>query len=240
MSDPKRVVYLSAPEGIPLSEEVVKFRLIYDGPLQPSQRDPENGQEDPISAHKHKIRKCFHGQLKELWRTNPFLSAHKVKGAGYMNHIPGAGPHFAPSPEELVPLHDAVSDHYVENGYKFLPLVRDQWFLHCSLDILFLRRDIPGGIIQAGDIDNRIKTLIDALRKPANALELQGNETPGDDEEPFYCLLEDDKQVSELAVEADTLLDPNSLDEADNRRVRLVISVEVKPYFNTNLNLSFV
>jgi hypothetical protein len=53
------------------------------------------------------------------------------------------------------------------------------------------------------------------------------------------CLLEDDKQVSQLAVETDTLLDPPIGDEADQRKVRLVITVEVRPYYVNMFNLSF-
>jgi hypothetical protein len=34
------------------------------------------------------------------------------------------------------------------------------------LNILFLRADIPGKVVQSGDIDNRLKTLFDALRMP--------------------------------------------------------------------------
>jgi hypothetical protein len=108
------------------------------------------------------------------------------------------------------------------------------------LQILFLRRDAPGSVIIAGDLDNRIKTLIDALRRPLNANELRGNETPGEGEDPFYCLLEDDKLVSHLEVETDTILDPpknNSPEEL--RRVRTVITVEIKPYYVTLFNLSF-
>jgi len=106
-------------------------------------------------------------------------------------------------------------------------------------DILFLRRDVPGSAIQAGDIDNRVKTIIDALRKPDNANELRGNESPRCDEDPFFCLLQDDKLVSHFAVETDTLLDEPQLDDADKRRARVVITVEIRPYLPTHFNLAF-
>src|SRR6266849_6098917 len=52
-------------------------------------------------------------------------------------------------------------------GKQFVPLVRQSLALACSLDILFLRREEPGSLIlQGGDIDNRIKTLFDALKMP--------------------------------------------------------------------------
>ena len=120
-----------------------------------------------------------------------------------------------------------------------MPLVREDWSLLCSVSILFLRRDPPGSVIHAGDIDNRLKTVIDALRRPRNAMELVGHENPGEGEDPFFVLMEDDKQVSHLEVETDTLLDPPSDDDADKRRARLVITVELRPYYATMFNLSF-
>ena len=111
--------------------------------------------------------------------------------------------------------------------------------LLCSLNILFLRRDIPGSVLSAGDIDNPIKTVIDALRRPRHANELVGNETPAADEDPFFCLLEDDSQVSHLEVETDTLLDSPTDDRLDHSRARLVVTVELRPYYPTLFNLSF-
>jgi hypothetical protein len=108
------------------------------------------------------------------------------------------------------------------------------------LDILFLRHDPPGSVVHAGDLDNRIKTLIDALRKPQGAIELRGNETPTDDEDPFFCLLEDDKLVTGLTVESDRYLEPpNGRKDADNRRAHIVITVDVRPYDVTSFNVSF-
>jgi hypothetical protein len=121
-----------------------------------------------------------------------------------------------------------------------LPLVIDKFALACSLDILFLRKDAPGSALDAGDIDNRIKTVIDALRPPKKPNEFIGDEmkqiVPEDDQDPFYCLLEDDKQVSHFSVETDRLLDPPN---ADASNVRLIITVELRPYYTTMFNLSF-
>jgi hypothetical protein len=117
--------------------------------------------------------------------------------------------------------------------------VREEFSLFCSLDILFLRRDFPAGVVSAGDLDNRIKTLIDALRKPHNANELRGNATPADGEDPFFCLSEDDDLVTGLSVQTDMLLDPPKNDSSGQGDVKLVISVELKPHHVTMFNLSF-
>jgi hypothetical protein len=102
------------------------------------------------------------------------------------------------------------------------------------------RRDVPGSVISAGDLDNRIKTLVDTLRRPASIQELRGNEKPTAGEDPFFCLLEDDKLVTHLAVETDTLLDlPTGSVEDDRREVKLIITVELKPNDVTMFNLGF-
>ena len=62
---------------------------------------------------------------------------------------------------------------------------------------------------------------------------------PGPNEDPFYCLLWDDRQVSHLFVETDLLLDEPSTEKADPRRVRHVITVELRPYDVTYFNLGF-
>jgi len=45
----------------------MEFRLVYNGLLLGASRG------DTRSAHKHEIRKVFHGQLKTLWEKSPNL-----------------------------------------------------------------------------------------------------------------------------------------------------------------------
>ena len=55
-----------------------------------------------------------------------------------------------------------LASQYCRNGYRFVPLVREENGFSCSLDITFLRRDNVGSLIRnGGDIDNRIKVLFD-------------------------------------------------------------------------------
>ena len=159
----------------------MEFILVYQGSL------PAAGQGGgkTRSREKQEMRKVFHKQLANLWETQPFLKQQ------------------FPSIDR-----DALSKRYSLCGYRFLPLV-SQWFMvSCALDILFLRRDDPGSIVQSGgDIDNRIKVLFDALRMPQTRDELCGD-TPAADEDPFFCLLEDDKLISKVQVETNRLLTP--------------------------------
>ena len=218
----------------------MRFRLTYEGELRPTQRDPEANQREPLAAHKHNIRRAFHLQLKQLWATNKFLKNHKLSRNSIRHLRPVADEASYWGTEETTgPMAEVIADHYKEFGYRFIPLVREEISLLCSVKILFLRRDIPGSAISAGDIDNRLKTVIDALRKPRSITELVEHESPGIDEDPFFCLLEDDSQVSHLEVETDTLLDPPTNEENDHRRAKLVITVEIHPYYVTLFNLSF-
>ncbi|CAN5369253.1 hypothetical protein BH10PSE10_BH10PSE10_08180 [soil metagenome] len=235
----KVVTYLASPDDPPWGS-LMEFKLTYDGPLRPSGRDAENGQLVPLAGHKQELRKVFHRQLKHLWSTNKFLSEHKVHPAGRAvspAEMPQLASHLGGGPDTRIQMSDTIAQNYARNGYKFVPLVREEVSLLCSLNILFLRHDFRRGVLSAGDLDNRIKTLIDGLRMPMNASELRGNEIPANDECPFFCLLADDNLVTALAVESDALLDvPPSNDPS---YVRLVISVNLKPHNVTMENLSF-
>lgn len=108
----------------------------------------------------------------------------------------------------------------------FIPLITADSCQSCSLDILFLRPEPAGMVVQGGDIDNRLKTLFDALRLPAN-LEEAGGPKHSDDEDPTYCLLEDDSLISEVRVVTDQLLMLPKAKELDKADVFLVIDVKV-------------
>ena len=91
-----------------------------------------------------------------------------------------------------------------------------------------MRRDDPGGIVKnGGDVDNRLKVLVDGLRMPTEARELGSYQTidPAD-EDPFYCLLEDDSLITGISVTTDRLIVPKEATE-DINNVRLVIHVTV-------------
>jgi hypothetical protein len=62
--------------------------------------------------------------------------------------------------------------------------------------------------------------------------------TPSEDEKPFYVLLEDDKLISRLTVETDTLLKPigNEMNKSD---ARLIITVKLRPAHLSWDNVAF-
>lgn len=104
-----------------------------------------------------------------------------------------------------------------------MPLVSSTLFAVAELDCVLLRPGPPGELFRSGgDIDNRLKTLLDALKVPEqNAL--PSGAKPEDDETPFFCLLEDDKLITALRVETDRLLNPR-----DDREVDLLVRVNIE------------
>jgi hypothetical protein len=134
---------------------------------------------------------------------------------------------------------ESLMERFSRCGYRFVPLVTKNLQLLCGLEILFLRPDTPGAILKSGDIDNRLKTLFDALRLPSDGAELGGYSSPGDDEDPLFCLLEDDCLISKVSVETDALLEP--IGEGVNANdARIVITVTLRPYITNVYNLMFV
>ena len=147
----------------------MRFTLTYTGDLRANAKPDQ----------KHKIREAFHVQLQTLWNQDP-LADHR---SWYDGSKPNAN----------VNLNRAVG------GFRFVPLVSKDLFLICELSIFMLRPEAPGSLItQGGDIDNRLKTLFDALRMPHNIGELPKDLLPTPNQDPFFCLLEDDNLITEV------------------------------------------
>src|SRR5579863_1684862 len=198
---------------------IMKFTLTYDGELPPSGNSGKN-------ADKWRIRKELDPQLRELWRIHPALK--KMLPGRFISPAEGAfftlethhqydPPLIARSPREgEIDLCAPVS----RGGRFFKPLVRDSFALVCALKILFLRKEDPGRVYQGGDLDNRIKTLLDALSVPENDEQVIQDPTTAD---PIFCLLEKDSLVTGVNVESERLLTaPN----APITQVRLIIEVD--------------
>ena len=190
---PHRVVLLDDPYNQPDEGCFMQFRLTY---VLATQRDPLTSQQDRRGSHKHDIRQAFHAQLNRLWEVVPHL---KEGGGSDPNALVMGG---APVlPQDIA----SISARHSLYGWNFVPLVTQEINLICGLDILFLRPDRPGVVLRSGDIDNRLKTLFDALRIP-EANESYHARIRGPDEQPFFCLLEDDKLITKVSVETDHLL----------------------------------
>ena len=201
--------YNDSDEGLRL-----EFHLTYEGLLLGASRT------DTRRHHKHEIRKVFHPQLRRLWEVVPHLNAPQKQLSPTQIFINGPPPPPLPRSEEL-------ATKFTFKGFHFVPLVTQELSLICGIEILFLRPDHPGGVLQSGDIDNRLKTLFDALRMPSPD-EVTKKISPSEGENPFYCLLEDDRLITKVSVDTDTLLQPIR-EEINDNDARLVITVKLRP-----------
>ena len=206
----------------------MQFRLLYRGRL------PAESRSETRARDKHRIRREIHRQLLELWKAHPFLRnfLQPTVKSWRMKHvnsptIPTMAEIFEPASHGPSPV-STLSDRFEYQGFKFVPLIGETFGIDtaCALDILFLRPDEPGRLIgSGGDIDNRIKVLLDALKMPTPGDGFKPEAEPDETEEPFFCLLQDDSLITELRVTTDRLLTPIGDDEKLTD-VHLVIGVK--------------
>jgi len=192
----------------------MEFRLVYRGKLFAA-RENEERRERLIQMHD--IRREMHRQLDELWKQHPSLKDLRNIPMGFSDPTAPNGTRVATRLEEHARVHP-------KHGINWAPLICDAFGLLCRMEILFLRPEPKGGVVQGGDLDNRIKTLFDALSIPSvkqmpESLDVQGEPNP------FFCLLEDDRLITDFRVTADRLLEP--CDAETQSVVHLVIGVHV-------------
>lgn len=184
----------------PRTTKMLELRLVYQGALHGSDKGKTH------SDHKQTIRRYFHKQLVNAWKTKPPLRERNGLHYPYSKQIHG---------RVIWQGGETDMDQLIQSlgSKRYLPIVTEDLALACKLDILLLSRDLSG-VLRTGDLDNRIKTLLDALRMP------HVGENSDGDEDPLYCLMEDDKLVSELHVTADLLLaEPEQV--VENPRVNI-------------------
>lgn len=203
---------------------IMKLTLTYDG-LLPSNGDP---------AEKSDIRAKLHPQLAELWEISPVLATvttNRMYPVGHGAVIPTERHHSEgrtamPTTKEATtswqkPRLDLCSPIRV-GKCEFIPLVRESLALKCALKILFMRKEEPGNIVgRGGDIDNRLKTLLDALAMPNNDQEASCPTGTS----PTYTLLENDRDIVAIEVDTRQLL---SRPGAHRNEVRLIIDVDIR------------
>lgn len=193
--------------------DVMRFFLVYRGDLKSTQRRGGDRREDRIA-----IRKQIVPQMQELWNTS--VSLKNLTHDAIVSNV-DVGSHFsmgkspfqewrnearqidAPLQTGFVDLSEVVT----RNGKQFRPLVRRSLDLTCSMNVLFLRGGDPGRVRNhEGDIDNRLKTFIDALGMPEEGSTLEGDEHEGINL-PVY---ESDALVRGLEISTERLLLPDT------------------------------
>lgn len=146
---------------------------------------------------KQAIRREFHPQLAELWNSEPLSALRNATEPG------GA------CRKEL-------------DGHAFSAIVHNHFKLRAELEIMLLRPEPAGAILANADIDNRLKTLFDALRWPIQRQELGRNASHAAAVDPLHCLLEDDRLITRVSVDTDRWLGVPHTDH-----VRLFMRVRV-------------
>jgi hypothetical protein len=203
------------------SPPFMKFTLTYDGELPPA------GNKNKRTFEKNAIRNHISPQLAQLWRVHPALRrAHAqrvIPKDGFFlverHHSVAAG---TPNPADSTTID--LCEEVVKGATRFLPLVRSSYGTVCALSVLFMRQEPAGNVYQGGDLDNRIKTLLDALSVPRED-QIRGIPALSETEQPVYCLLEDDSLLTGIAVETRRLL---TRPGAQENEVRLIVDVDVR------------
>lgn len=152
----------------------MRFTLIYQGDLPPSGGSQE----------KWRIRREIEPQLRRLWTVPPFDSIARYKDPTYR-----------------------PNDCYVGKkvgDVEYIPCISTKLEMRAELHVHLLSATLPGGLVRSGDIDNRLKTLLDALSIPAPQQVPQDPKTEPDGQ--MFCLLEDDRLVTRVDITNDRLL----------------------------------
>jgi hypothetical protein len=131
---------------------------------------------------KHAIRQALHDQVRSLCMSEPFVNAFKsdLDGTRQATEKP----------------------LFIEHrGKRYWFLISEHLATVVDLNITILVPHDVGRIIHnGGDIDNRIKTLFDALRAPAVASEIPSPDSFDYGTSGMYCLLQDDKLINRLSI----------------------------------------
>ena len=153
---------------------VLHITLTYEGKIRGNSRK---------IAHVSSLRQIFSAQLAKLINTEPFSYVRE---------------HIDPNPN---PATFFIGKQV--GAFTFIPFISEKMHTTCSLNIKLLRGMSPHNpVLESVNLYNRIKTLIDSLRAPAQESELDKNCT----EDPTYVLLEDDRLVTGLSVSTDHYL----------------------------------
>ncbi len=184
----------------------MEFCLHYQGKLRSNDK----------AAGKHLIRQQLNQQIESLCRRR-FIDTFKedFDNSTTQGHKP----------------------MYVNHGIqRFYFLISENLKTVVDLDITLLVPHKSGSLVNnGGDIDNRIKTLLDALRVPRTLDEIPKSQNVENADAEVFCLLEDDKLINRISIRSYEDYAPESKDT-----VRCLIQVKTKILAATWGNLNFI
>lgn len=133
---------------------------------------------------------------------------------------------------------DSVYRRFRRGDFACFPLATRELKLICTINVTLYRREEPGALVnKGGDIDNRVKVLLDSLRVPDASW--TKDQHPEPHEQPFYCLMEDDSQITSFSVTTERWLEPFGPDERETD-VLATITADIRPKEVTLGNSSFL
>ena len=152
------------------------------------------------TKEKQRIRNYFSNQIKKLWDQEPLINFKQF----------------------LDDETDAFSRQI--KGVKFSSIINNEFHYVADIDIVLLHNEpIYKMIKNGGDIDNRIKTLLDALKMPSRD-EFPVMLRENNENDRIFCLLHDDSLVSSLKITAKQYLGS----EINDNEVILLIDVHAR------------
>ena len=124
-------------------------------------------------------------------------------------------------PPEIFDL-STSNERQLVGKFVFQPIICRGRNVSCELDIKIFSRIPFGSVYHGGDLDNRIKTLFDALCVP-KLEQLPANDSPATDESLFSVLLQDDFLITDFCVKTEQLFTPG-----DDNEIEVDIAVTIK------------
>ena len=141
------------------------------------------------------IRRYFHSQLVNLWKSVPILKEAEKRPARWVSNAQG-----------LTPV-DIEIGTSIYSPPKFSKMLRSACQpgtrSYMQPGYIGSAKGHQRTVVTSGDIDGRIKTLIDGLRIP-----LSGEDVKDIGENPPYCLMSSDDLITEVRVTGDFLFSP--------------------------------
>ena len=181
------------------------FCLFYQGKLK--SRDG--------AAGKHAIRAALDPQLRSVCHSKTFRGVFEPDWEGKRR-----------SPD--LPM-------YVERRQRrYWFLISEQLAATANLSLtLLVPHEVASIVSNGGDIDNRIKTLFDALRVPSTDSELPGSDSFDYAEGDMYCLLQDDKLINRVSIRS---YQDHGIREQDHVRCLIEVQTQITRALWGNLN----
>lgn len=208
------------------NRDEMRFMLSYEGPL------PASTQKNTRAKEKQAIRRELSFQLDQLWSIEPPLASRRKHIDEFQVGILRDGHLRASPPNKKASPYGHL--RFELKGFCFVPLITAQNNLQCHVDIVLFRDGDPGHVMKGigGDLDNRMKTLFDALRMPHTEGELGKDKS--NSPEPFFCLLEDDRLITRLSIDTRRRLRRKKGDSVNNVQATIDVTVVARKITDAN------